>query len=90
MMNKPLILWSFPFDISSSRIYPKQSRCVKAKILEKIWMWTEDSLGLHVSCMVWNGLCDIGGKLLHYIKLFTLRLSVNPGLTESFHITSRC
>lgn len=53
-------------------------------------MCTEDTLGLRVSYVVWYGLCDIGGKLLHYVKLLTLRLSVNPGLTEIFHLTSTC
>lgn len=57
---------------------------------ERIWLCTADTLGLLGSYVVWDGLCDIGGKLLHYTKQLTLRLSVNLGPTAIFHITSRC
>lgn len=60
------------------------------KTLKRIRLYTADFLGLLGSYVVWDGMCDTGGKLLHFITLLTLRLSVNPGLTEIFHITSRC
>lgn len=49
-----------------------------------IWLWTKDSVDLLVNRIVQCGLGDIGGKLFHYIKLLTLKLSVNPGLTKTF------
>ena len=95
-VNRPFIFWNVPLHISSPSFLCLSSCLLQTKQVSegkgssRVWLGTDSSLGGLVSYAAGYELCDLGGKLLHYIKLLSGRLSVNSGLMENLPVTSRC